>query len=102
MAGAREDNSELRFTASVRGFHVYRRVWLPHFGQRLSAEREQRNAEDCFVITVREHTDTRADDDVDDRPVVGHLPRELTSSSYTQTRHKAFYLTPSNRINNYF
>ena len=26
------------------GFHVYCRVWLPHLGQRLSAEREHENA----------------------------------------------------------
>ena len=35
------------------------------------------NAEVCFVIAVREHSDTRADEDVDDRPIVGHLPREI-------------------------
>ena len=56
-------------------FHVYRRVWLPHLGQCLRAEREHENAEDCFVIAVREHSDTRADDD---KPIVGHLPRELS------------------------
>ena len=67
MAGAQEDNSEFSFTAAVRGFHVYRRVWLPHLGQRLSAEREHGNAEDCFTIAVREHSDTRADEDVDER-----------------------------------
>ena len=38
-------------------------------------EREHGNTEDRFVIAVREHSDTRADEDVDDRPVVGHLPR---------------------------
>ena len=37
-------------------------------------EREHGNAEDCFAISVREHSDTRADDD---RPIVGHLPQEL-------------------------
>ena len=78
MAGAQEDDSEFSFTAAVRGFHIYHRVWLPHLGQHLSAEREHENAEDRFVITVREHSDTRADEDVDDRPIVGHLPRELS------------------------
>ena len=77
MAGAQEDDSEFSFTAAVIGFHVYHRVWLPHLGQRLSTEKEHGNAEDRFVIPVREHTDTRADEDVDDRPIVGHLPREL-------------------------
>ena len=44
----------------------------------LSAEREHGNAEDCFAITITEHSDTRADEDVDDRLVVRHLPRELS------------------------
>ena len=61
MAGAREDDSEFSFTAAVRGFHVYHRVWLPHLGQCLSVEREHGNAEDRFAIAVREHSDTRAD-----------------------------------------
>ena len=73
MAGAQADDSEFSFTAVVRSFHVYRRVWLPHLGQRLSAEREHGNAENHFAIAVREHTDTRADENVDDRPIVGHL-----------------------------
>ena len=45
-AGAQEDNSEFGFNKAVRGFHVDHRVWLPHFGQRLRAEREHGNAED--------------------------------------------------------
>ena len=74
LAGAREDDSEFSFTAAVTGFHVHRRVWLPHLGQCLNAEREHGNTEDRFVITVREHSDTRADKDVDERPIVGYLP----------------------------
>ena len=46
---------------------------------------------------------TIADEDVDNRPIVGHL---LIRSSYTQTSHVrdlfAFYLMPNDRINNYF
>ena len=38
MAGDQEGDSEFSFTAAVRGFHVYHRVWLPHLGQRLSTE----------------------------------------------------------------
>ena len=77
MAGAREDNmSEFSFTAAVRGFHVYRRVWLPPVGQRLSAEREHENIDDRFAIAVREHGGTRADEV--SRPLVKHLPREFS------------------------
>ena len=57
MAGAREDGSEFSFTGAVTGFHVYRRVWLPCLGQRLSAERKDGHAEDCFAIAVKEHSD---------------------------------------------
>jgi len=46
MAGAREEDSEFSFTAAVKGFHVYHRVWLLHLGQCLSAEREYENATD--------------------------------------------------------
>ena len=49
-------------------------MWLPHLGQRLTAEMEHGNAEDRFAIAVREYSDTRADEDVDERPIVGHLP----------------------------
>ena len=72
------------------GFHFYHRVQLPHLGQRLSviikwgkglsaetrslrAKREHENIEDHFSIAVREHSDTGADEDVDDRPIVGYL-----------------------------
>ena len=75
MAGAREFNSEFSFTVVVRGFHT---EWGYHIlGQRLSAAMEHGNTEDHFVIPVSEHSDTRADEDVHDRPIVGHLPREL-------------------------
>ena len=76
MAGAREDSMlEFNFTAAIRGFHVYSRVWLPHLGQHLSVEREHGNVEDRFAITVREHSGTGTNED---RPLVGHLPRELS------------------------
>ena len=63
----------VQLIAAVTGFHVYHRVWL-HLGQHLSAEREHGNTEHHFAITVREHSDTRADEDVDDRPIARHLP----------------------------
>ena len=75
---AREDDSEFGFSTAVRGFHVYRRVWFPHPGQHLRAEREHMNAEDRFVIAVRERSGAGADEDADNRPIVGHLPRELS------------------------
>ena len=78
MAGAQEDDLEFSFTTAVKGFHVYRRVRLPHLGQRLSVESERGNAEDRFAITVREHSGTKTVKDVNNRPIVGHLSRELS------------------------
>ena len=71
MAEAGENNAEFSFAAAVRGYHVYRRVWLPHIGQRLKAGRELGNAEDHFAITVYsvgEHSDHTAR--ADDNPIV--------------------------------
>jgi len=67
MAEAGENDAEFSFAATVRGYHVYRRVWLPHLGQRLKAGSELGNAEDRFAIAVYglgEHSDhtARADD----------------------------------------
>ena len=49
-AGARSinqgDDLEFAFNTAVRGFHVDRRVWLPHFEQPLRVEREHGIAED--------------------------------------------------------
>jgi len=76
---AEENNAEFSFAAAVRGYHVYRRVRLPHLGQCLKAGRELGNAEDCFAIAVYslgEHSDHNAK--ADDNPIVGHLPRELS------------------------
>ena len=52
MAEAGENNAEFSFAAAVRGYHVYRIVWLPHLGQHLQAGRELGNAEDHLAITV--------------------------------------------------
>ena len=47
-----EENEEFAFPSAVRGFHVYRRVWVPRVGQRLSGEREDGNTEDRFTVAV--------------------------------------------------
>ena len=38
---------------------------------------DEENSEDYFAIAVGEHSDTKADKDVDNRPLVEHLPREV-------------------------
>ena len=104
------DNAEFSFTAAVRGFHYYRRVWVPHIGQHLCVEIEQGNPEDRFAIAVRKHDDIGVGDD---RPVVGHLPRELSKVLWYFLVHGGvlelhvydlftFYLMPNDPVNNYF
>ena len=71
MAEAGESNVEFSFVAAVRGYHAYRRVWLPHLGQRLKTGNELGNAEDRFAIAVYslgEHSDHTAR--ADDNPIV--------------------------------
>ena len=50
MAG--DESAEFTFPSAVRGFHVYRRVWVPRLGQGLGGERELGNAEDRFAVAV--------------------------------------------------
>ena len=38
---------------------------------------DEEDAEDHFVIAVGEQGDAKADEDVDDRSIVEHLPREV-------------------------
>ena len=67
MAEAGENNTEFSFAAAVRAYHVYRRVWLPHLGQRLKAGRELENTDDRFAIaaySLGEHSDHTARADV--------------------------------------
>ena len=67
-------NSEFSFNTAARGFHVDPRVWLPHFGKHLRAERETLNHWRLIAIFVREHSSIGANND---KPIVGHLPQEF-------------------------
>ena len=73
----------------------------------LNAESEHGNAEDHFAIAVREHSDTRPDEGVNDSHTRGRPNLSavvLICSNDTRTSHVldlfAFYLTPNDRINN--
>ena len=75
MAGAREFDSDFSFTAVVRGFHT---EWGYHILDSVLVQKRNMDTKDRFAITVSEHSDTRADEDVHDRPIVGHIPQELS------------------------
>ena len=117
MAEAGENNAEFSFAATVRGYHVYRRVWLSHLGQRPKAGSELGNAEDRFAIAVYglgEHSDhtARTDDnpsnaftakDNSDRWLFGFsIFRSIYTRTSLQLNLFTFYLTPNGHINNYF
>lgn len=57
------------YSAAVRGYHVYRKTWLPKFGEQLDCYFEQNNMFDCFAIMVCEKNE---------RKIVGHLPKEVS------------------------
>ena len=117
LAEAGENNAEFNFAATIRDYHVYRRVWLPHQGQRIKAGSELGNAEDRFAIAVYslgEHSDHTAR--ADDNPSNAFTAKDnsdswlfifsIFRSIYTRTSHQlnllTFYLTPNGHINNYF
>ena len=57
------------FTAAIRGFHIYQKVWQPELNDTLVCIHERGNEFDAFnVKTVR----------ADDNAIVGHLPREIS------------------------
>ena len=66
------DSSEFTFPSTIRGFHVYRRSWIPHIGQQLQAEKERNNPADRFAVAVIKVGEDGS------RSVVGHIPRELS------------------------
>ena len=60
------------FTAAVRGFHVYRDIWLPYINETLKSLHKPGNAYDVFAIKC-----------IKGNMTVGHLPRKIS----TQTKH---------------
>ena len=58
-----------QFSAAVRGFHYYRKSWLPEPEQTLSCFHEEGNTFDRFAINVCEK---------DKNEIAGHLPMEIS------------------------
>ena len=55
--------------AMVRGYHVYREIWIATVGEELSCVREVGNYRDPFAVAV-----------VKSGVVVGHIPRKISSA----------------------
>ena len=40
--------------STVKGYHVYKYIWVPKMGENCSAEREPDNSEDKYTVCVKE------------------------------------------------
>ena len=55
------------FVSVVRGHHVYKAVWTPRLGERLTVAPETGNSHDKFAVSVNKLGG-----------IVGHGPRQLS------------------------
>ena len=62
-------NKVFEFSAAVRGYHYYRRFWIPQKDQILECFFETHNPFDRFAVKVCE---------VGNENAVGHLPQEIS------------------------
>ena len=53
----------------VRGFHVYKDIWMPVKGEILDITRENDNPHDKYAVAVKQGQKT-----------VGHIPREISKT----------------------
>ena len=59
---------ELRVESCIRGYHVYKEMWIAVFGEELYTERELGNVVDRYAIAVKK----------DSGETVGHLPKKIS------------------------
>ena len=59
--------SEFIIDSTIRGFHVYKSLWMPEIGEELSTVREIANTHDHFAVAIRKGTLT-----------IGHVPGEIS------------------------
>ena len=57
--------------SAVRGFHVYREVWIPYVNQVLQTRQEVGNSKDPYAVAVVKSSDTG-------EIIIGHVPREIS------------------------
>ncbi len=62
------ESSSFELESMIRGYHVYKDIWLAVDGQVLQSRRETSNGHDPFAVSV-----------VKDSTVVGHLPRKISA-----------------------
>ena len=80
-----------RMESCIRGFHIYKDVWVPFFRERLGCARGSSNREDPFAVAMKRGTET-----------VGHLPRLISCVRTFFLRQRgsiSFEVTGSSRTN---
>lgn len=82
------DDHDLVIDCASRGFHEYRKIWLPKLGQRLTVKRDKANLFDPYSIGLY----CQIKGKIDKLSIVGHLPREIS-------RFCKFYLEYNGVIN---
>ena len=63
-----------KFECASRGFHEYRKIWVPRLRQKLSIFYEKSNVYDLYAMALARSTQAT----VTGIDVVGHLPREIS------------------------
>uniref|UniRef100_A0A1X7VMT9 Uncharacterized protein n=1 Tax=Amphimedon queenslandica TaxID=400682 RepID=A0A1X7VMT9_AMPQE len=62
-----------RFLCGLRGYHVYKRDWIPILNEVLKAEHEENNLYDRYAIADKKKLPGQAQESI-----VGHLPKEVS------------------------
>jgi len=81
----------LVISSAVRGFHVYKDIWKPSIGDKLSCEREFDNCFDKFAIKV-----------VNNRETVGHLPCKFSKIAWYRFDFIWCFGDDSSKITDFF
>ena len=59
--------AEYEIPSCIRGYHIYKNVWVSVVGEVLECERQQQNDKDRYAVAVKK-----------DRTIIGHLPRKIS------------------------
>ena len=72
MAGVTVEEKSFVLESSVRGHHIYKKIWTPKLGQSLQVRVEPNNKHDTHAVKY---------------VVVGHLPHEFSRPAFYFLKH---------------
>ena len=61
------DEHEESKPSCIRGYHIYKDIWIPVIGEELKCIREPANMVDRYAVAVMK-----------DETIIGHLPRKIS------------------------